>query len=255
MCIAFRIIPSPLDDAANFFPPFAVGNFTVSLMFLAISIHLLLFVFFGGRFWLKAFGFAAQLSVMLFFFGVAFQAMIEIVASALHKAHLDFWNLADAASHDVDSTLIISSLQQPLFVAVVLPTTLAVLYAIAAFVDSCNLEDVMIKYFRKGRRRIGIGVVVAAIYFFARCFNHVAHFVIPMTSQVLREERFDREIKAEFRRALLHILFPETFVEAVVSLTNKVGRTACGSILLGIEYIPMWSSQVVNALVRGKHNE
>ena len=252
--ISFKIIPGPLVGLSKLFPPFAVGTFSSEFMFLAIMINVGLIAFFGTKFWLTAFGFAAQLAVMLVFFSIALQALIELVVFALHKAHLDFWNMFDLYSRAQQSEgggiFAITSLQQPLFVAVVLPATLALLYAVEAVIDVCDIESVAARHLRKEGNVAAIGFLLAGLYFFARCFNHVAHFVIPMASQILREERFQQEMKHDLKHAAQRILFPEAVLSSVSKVMNRLGRTACGGLLLGIEYVPMWSSQVVSVLMR-----
>jgi hypothetical protein len=237
------------------FPPFSIGIFTTELLFLAIFIHIVLIVFFGTRFWIKAFGFASQFAVVLVFFSVALQLAFELVIFLLHKIHLDFglFELYESSGSGAENLVAIGSLQQPLSVTIMLPCALAILYALEAVVDSCNLENVAIWYMRKEGRFAIVGVMLAGLYFISRCFNHVAHFVIPTTVQMLREEQFEQEMKAELTHALERILLPEAVLFSVWKLLNRLGRTVCGSLLIGIEYVPMWSSQVVSALLEERH--
>jgi hypothetical protein len=255
--ISFKIIPRQIADLVALFPPFSVGTFSSDLLLLALVIHILLIIFFGAKFWIRALGFAAQLAVILVFCSIALQSAFELVIYSIHKMHLDFWGMFDQYTHGEEATetlFAIAALQQPLFVTVVLPTALAVLYSIEALVDSCDIESFAVRHLRRESRFPLVGACLAGIYFFARCFNHVAHFVIPMTAQMLREERFEEELRKDFKHVIGRILLPEAVLTFVSKLVNRVGRTVCGSILLGIEYVPMWSTQVVSALLRGNHD-
>jgi hypothetical protein len=252
--IVGRIVPGPISRIASWFPPFSVGTFNTEFLILALMIHFSLVLFVGVDVWLRAIGFAARLAVMLVFFGIGIQALFELLTMAIHKLGLDFFGLFDAyaeASEEGRAQFAATILQQPLFVSTVLPSILAMLYAISRLVDRTNMEGAAAEYLQKRNTFSMFGLLLAAIYFFARCFTHVAHFVIPMAAQILREERFEEEIKAEARRALARILLPEAVIGFVYFMVNKLGRVLCGSVLLAIEYVPMWSSQVVMVLLGG----
>lgn len=251
--IALKIVPYPLQRFAELFPPFSVGSFSSELLILAVLIHILLLVFFGVAFWIRAFGFAAQLAFLLVVCSIAVQAVFDLVSDLLHRILLDFGvsKAVIPGEGESEAGFAIIALQQPLFVAVVLPTALAVFYSIARLVDSCDLENIAVRNLRREGRLPVIGVGLAIIYFFARCFNHVAHFVVPMTAQMLREERFEQEMRRDLSHVLKRILLPEAMISFVAKLVNQVGRTVSGCLLLGIEYVPMWSTQVVSVLLKG----
>jgi hypothetical protein len=232
---------------AHSLPDFAIGTFSSEMLFLGVIIHVLLFMFLGAAFWIRAFTFAAQLALVLVFFGLAMNAMFEIVVLAIHKLGLDPFGLTElylALDEGRGPSFAVSTLQQPLFVSIVLPSALGALRGIQNLIDSAHLENVAISRLTRGK-----GVFLLLLFFFSRSFNHVSYFVVPMTRQVLREERFEHELRTELRRALEHIVFPEAVLSSVTKIFNRLWRAVCGSLMLAIEYVPMWSCQVVNLMM------
>jgi hypothetical protein len=257
--IAAKIVPVFIVDAAAQVPPFSIGNFSSDVLILSLLVHLGLVLLFGRAFWLKAMGFAAQLAAFLVLASLTLHGIIALSAFAIHRSHLDFFDLfkmyLDAEEQVGGGSFITSILQQTLNVAVVLPTTLAVLHGMAALIDRWDLESAVVNSLKRRGRITPAGIALTAVFYVARCVNHIAHFVLPMTSQILREERFQVQIRQDLRNALKLMLSPNAgaLVEFWKAI-NRIGRVVCGVLLLGIEYVPMWSAQVVTVLL-GDENE
>jgi hypothetical protein len=255
--IASKFVPYPLPSLASYFPPFAIGSFTSDLLFLSICIHMLLIASFGTKPWIRAISFAAQLAVFLVFCSIALQSLFDLVITSMHKLHLDFGLFTFYVNREENTELqyAAAALQQPLYIMTILPACLAMLSGFQSLVDSFDVENFAVSHLRRSGHLKPVGLFLAATYYFARCFNHVAHFVVPMAVEILREERFESDIRADLIDAIKTFFLPEAVIRSLSKLINRLGRTVCGAMLLGIEYVPMWSTQVVTVLMRGTNDD
>ncbi|WP_316159363.1 hypothetical protein [Bradyrhizobium sp. SZCCHNRI3042] len=247
--ISAGIVPRFLVEIAARAPPFSIGNFSQDMLLLSLLVHVGLLLLFGTTFWVKAMGYAAQLAAILVLTGFVLHGLVELTMTTIHRTHLDFFGFYNLYTHaeerESGQHYLATTLQQPLFVAVMLPTTLAVLRGLAAVIDGCDLENLAVRKFNSDRHMALVGFLLAAIYYFARCVNHVAHFVLPTTSQMLREERFQQQLRHDLTRSFK--------LSGLSNAMNRLGRVLCGMLLLGIEYVPMWSAQVVSVLMGNEH--
>ncbi len=248
--IAFGSPPKLFTEVASLLPPFSIGDFSTATLLLGVCVHLALIIAFGISFWAYTLGLAAQLAALLFFVGITFQALVEILVLALHNLHLDYWGLAETYLHyksGGESLFVVTILQQPLKISIVLPSFLACLIAIRNLISVARFEDIVVL-----RLHQTSGAILCGCFLFFRVFNHISHVVAPMTAQVLREERFAPNLRSELSKGYRLFFLAEASVHRAKTIFSRLGRIICGVILLSMEHVPLWTSEIVDLLLEGR---
>jgi len=250
--VLFDVIPGPIQRLAQNLPAFSIGRFGVSDLMTTLGIYLFILIFFGLEFWISALTAAAQLAIIIFLSCIAVYSAFGILTS-IFRYGIDVSNVIFerfiVLPGGEPTPFTAATLEQPIFLAVVLPSALAFLFAIERFFVTFEME----KRLLVGLRRPGESLRLVSMSFliFVRCFNHVAHFVIPNVTQILREDGFYGEMSGRIRAAVKHIYLPESFVLDIKLILERLAKVGCGVIMLSAEYIPMWLSQVVQLIPDG----
>ncbi len=248
-CVCVSYLPPPLSMFANNLPQFSVGTFSTSSLVLAFTVTGILIIAFGWHSWLSSISIASQLAILLVTFGLASYAIPDIAMHILQFLLTGDWSQLErffGATQSASAT-VVGILEQPLFVAIVLPTGVALAAAVQRLLVASRFEELAI---RRLRLRRG-GVWIALIAFFIRVFNHVAHVVVPTTSQVLREEAFSVKLRQGIIPGMRGFLFGEEGVVTANKVFRRLWRIACGVILLSIEFVPLWASDLVDLVMEG----